>query len=127
MTDEHYLIMCKGAGLPDEQIAGRLGITVEQLREKWTRLLNRLSGQINGDADFRSQFAHLAGHYQLLGESLKIIANALSNQPSLEEIEAVLTEDKKQSAEAILQNFLIFRPFVVQCAEESLKSTIRDN
>jgi hypothetical protein len=122
-----YLIRCKSAGIPNDQIAGRLGISIEEVEKQWKQAVQTSLRSSNGFQDFVNQFTTLAHQYQLVGESLKVFANCLSNTPSIEEIRNVLTDDKEESALAILSSFLVFRAFQYQDVEELIKKTLKDN
>lgn len=126
--DEKYLIKLKGAGFSDLAIATKLGITEKEVIERWKKLEAGLASMTSSGYSAFCDTVTIAAHqYQLLGESFKIIASALGDRMTEEEIAALIVDDKKQTLENLRSRCIILRPFVPVTPEESLKNTLQGN
>lgn len=127
ITDETYLLKLKMAGISSASIAQRLGITKEEVERRWQLLQKKMEAmQKSGHQGLINQFTLLCGQYQLMGESLKIIAGALGNEVSTEELKAAIVPDAEKTLEN-LRSFIILRPFVPISPEESFKRMLEGN
>lgn len=127
VTDETYLLKLMTAGVPADTIAKRLGITPEEVHQRWALLQEKMKAlQKSGYQALVDQFTMLCAQYQLLGESLKIIAGALGNEVSPEEVKASIVANPEQTYQNLAQ-YIILHPFVPVSPEESLKRTLEGN
>lgn len=116
--DDIYLLKLLGAGLPLRTIAKKLGRTEEWVKDRWEALVRQgEERQKSGIMALGDQFSVLAHQYQLVGESLKIVALALANEMPANEIEAMIDGDPKASAERIRTKAIVLRPFAFQPPE----------
>ena len=129
-VDTHkLLIKYKKAGIPDHIIAARMNISVNEVRRQWEGL-QMLAKEVDcGYGDLTLQFNILCHQYQLLGESLKILADAITNRATPEEVEkAVKSSDPVKN---LFTSFIILRPFVpvdpAQALEEATKKIQEGN
>lgn len=125
ISDAQILVKYKTAGMKDEVIAAKLGITVEQVEARWKEILARASRMVDTGYDaLCTQYTILSTQYQLLGESLKIIAAALGDVMPMSEIEPLIIGDADDVA-ATLRNLskscIILRPFTPVNPVESLQ------
>lgn len=115
ITDDAYLIRAKQAGISNEILAAKLNTTPERIEERWQDLLkigDSLEG--NGYMNLSEKFTVLLHQYQLLGESLKPICQALGDVASLNEIIEVHDPNPRKTAVRLIQNFIILRPYIFQ-------------
>lgn len=122
MTDPTYLLKLKQAGRTDEEIAKRLGISVDEVQLQWSKLMADLNAKLNcGFAQLCEAFKLMCHQYQQLGESFKVISQALSNPMSPDEIGDLLFEELKHDSslegvygaatQNLLKNAIVLRPF----------------
>ena len=132
--DDQYLVKCKQTGLKNEVIAEKMGITPDEVERRFRQLI-QIADQIqsNGWVDFQNQFTVLCTHYQLLGESLKAIAQGLQplTPSEIEHHLAGSSEDIKRSLESLTQNCIILKKFIpvdpIQALEEQTRSIQESN
>lgn len=124
LTDMALLVKYKNAGMSDAVIASKLGLKEAQVREKWLELL-QLSETASsaGYLDLSQQFTIMAHQYQLLGESMKIIATALSDRMGMDEIKGLITSDPKQTLKNLWESSIILKPFVAVDVNKSFEES----
>lgn len=136
VNDDGLLLKYKEAGWDDVRIAKKMGMSIEEVRSRLVALSKAAELLAASGYDQLSvQYQIMCHQYQLLGESLKIIANALSNLPTQAEIAAVLPlasrEDREAIAGKLAASFVILKPFVavdpVKSFEEYLKAVQQGN
>jgi len=119
---QYWLLKYKSAHWTDEAIAKKLGISVQEVSRIWVQMQEQAQRSVaNGSLDLSRQFTVMAYQYQLIGESLKILGGALGNEASLEEIEKLIDEDKKASAERIRSQLIVLRHFQFEDPEKVLQ------
>lgn len=102
----------KGAGLPDELICKRLGITSEELNQRWGQILkDARTKEVSGYGELILQFNLLCQQYQVLGESLKVIAMTLGNCMSPAEIRELIKPNPEETLDNLVQKCIVLRPF----------------
>lgn len=123
--DDEVLAKYKIARMPDERIAAKMGITVEEVDKRWKRILERSSRMTeSGYGHLLDQFTIFCNQYQLLGESMKIIAMALGNLMPVSEIEPLIvgdSEDVSMTLKNLAKSCIILRPFTPVNPVESLQ------
>lgn len=127
ITTESYLIKLKNLGLEDSVIAGKMGISVGEVRQRWAELLTAAQSiQHSGYTDLVRQFTALAKQYELLGQHLKILAFALDDHMPVNEIGSMISEAAKSMDPVayIMSRCIILKPFTPKSAEESLQEDI---
>lgn len=129
VTEEtKYLIKLKGAGFTDATIAKKLGIPEAEVVRQWKELEAAfLSGSLSGFAAFCDHVTVTAHQYQLLGESLKIMAEVLSNPVSEKELREMVVADIDQTIKNLQSRCIMLRPFIPVTPEESIRRTTKNN
>lgn len=128
ITDDKQLVKLKSAGVPITIIAARMGLTVEQVEQRWSQILKDVAAkESNGYLALCDAFHILANQYQLVGESLKIIGNAIGNVMPADEVAKHITSDPQETLDNLRRHTIILRPFIPITPEESLKQTVKGN
>lgn len=130
ITTESYLIKLKNLGLEDSVIAGKMGISVGEVRQRWAELLTAAQSiQHSGYTDLVRQFTALAKQYELLGQHLKIIAFALDDHMPMEDIGKIIAESAQSTDPVvyIMSRCIILKPFISKSPEESPREDIEKN
>lgn len=118
--NDTWIVKYKNAGLSDKDIAARLNTTPAEIRKRWLEMLqDAKQAVVNGHANLVAQFSILSHQYMLLGESLKIIGNALANEVPSAELQACLEaqhqippEEALAIARDLLKSHIVLRPFM---------------
>lgn len=113
LDDDSILTKYKLGGMTDERISQKLGISTQEVALRWGRIVEAAKNNFAGQVDFGKQLNVLALQYQLLGESLKIIANALSNAVSPTELRTMVTNDPEETVRNLTQSAIVLKPFVM--------------
>lgn len=132
-NDDVYLVKLKGAGFPVAFIAARMGISIQEVERRWEAIQKAsTAAQTSGYLDLSAQFTVMCHQYQLVGESLKIIAGALHNQASAEEIRTALCcaeplsqEQADAIQQKLLTSYIVLRPFTPVDPEKALQETTK--
>jgi len=126
--DDRYLIKLKGAGFSNAAIAQKVGITESEVDRRWKEIeANFVTGLSSGYRSFCDHITIMAYQYQLLGESLKIAANAIGNQMSEQELGQLVVADREQTLKNLREHCIVLRPFIPITPEESIKKTLKGN
>jgi len=126
--NDKYIIKLKQLSWTNSQIARKLGITESQVDERWKFIQNSLiSAHESGYAAFLDVFTNACHQYQLLGESLKILAGVVGNRLTESELSSLITEDRAETIKNLTSHCLVLHPFVPITAEESIKKTLGEN
>ena len=131
-SDDAWLIKYKQVGLSDKVIAQKLGVPLEEIQQRWKDLMDQ-SARLNqaGYDNLAAQYHTLCGQYQLMGESLKLVAMALSDVAPIDEIRMAIVSDPEKTLMNLTQSFIILRPCRQVdpsiALEESLKRTQAGN
>jgi len=122
-TDK-LLVKYKTAGQPDHIIAAKLGIPVDEVKKRWAELETLAKEMDCGYIALSTQYNILCQQYQLLGESLKIIANALGNRMTIAEVNQILcSAGPGEAATKVISSAIVLRPFKGIDPIESLKES----
>lgn len=125
MTDAKVLIKLKAMGMSSFDIAAKMGLTVEQVDTMWAEL-QVLAKEQNGHGDLVAQYNHMCHQYQLLGESLKIVAMCVHAAMPPSEIRALIVpNDVNATVKNLCEQCIILRPFVPQNPEDSLREHLK--
>ena len=132
LTTATYIAAAKQAGLSDSTIAGKLGISVEDLQAVWNDIFQSASACIeSGYAGLVDQFTTLAHQYQLVGESLKAVATAVGELATVEEIAMLVPVDLHIGpltiAKKLSKHFIILRRYTPPSPEKTLEQSIEGN
>lgn len=128
VTDDSMLFAYKKAGLPSDVIAAKLSLTVEEVEARYAAicsLVSQSTGQ--GYQNMIDHFTVLSHQYQLLGLSLRLLAEMLQRSSTLEEVRKVLTGDPEKDAATLISSFVIMPPPPPINLEEELKKSISSN
>lgn len=126
--DDNYLVRARQAGIPAKVIAAKLGMTVEQLEARWNDILQMVETQMsNGYLDLCNSVNVLATQYQLVGESLKIISQALGNVMAKDELKALIDPNPEVTLKNLRERAIILRPYIAITPQESLEKTLKGN
>lgn len=111
--DDVWVVKYKQAGMSSADIAKKLGKTAAEIDKRWEEILiESKRQQESGHADLQNQFSVLCQQYQLLGQSLKLIAGGLSDIASPLELSSFLEgPNPLVNAEELCRRFIILRPF----------------
>ena len=124
INDDSLLMRYKAAGVQDKTIAAKLGITIEEVEARW-RILGELAQRTsNGHDDLRVQYQILCHQYQLVGESLKIIALALENTMLPSEVRKLIVEDPDTTLRNLVTSCIILKRFTPVDPAESLRASL---
>lgn len=121
IDDAKVLIKLMKAGTSPHIIAAKLGISVDEVKRRWADL-QILAQEASGHGDLVMQYNLLCHQYQLLGESLKIVAKALGNAvPPHELREMIVPGDVDLTFKNLTEKCIILKSFAPQDPEESLR------
>jgi len=133
VNDDNLLIKYKSAGVKDSVIAAKLGIAIAEVASRWKRLVEVANlPPDNGREALHTQFNTLAIQYQLLGESLKVIAAALGDtMPPSEIAELIVEGDAAQTLKNLNTRCIVVKPFTpvdpVQALEQATQIIQQSN
>jgi len=124
IDDEKLLVKYKTAGLPNHNIAHKLGISVSEVERRWAEI-EELAKQMDcGYIDLVAQYTLLCQQYQLIGESLKIISGALSERMTISEVDEIIASAKPgEVALKLISSAIVLRPFKGIDPNASLKES----
>ena len=126
--DDKYLMKLKLQGWLDCNIARKMGITEDQVKERWNSIQTLLAaGHASGYAALLDHFTVLCHQYQMLGESLKIVAAALGNQVTEKQLSSLVEDNREHTVKNLMGSCIILHPFIPITPEESLKNTLGKN
>jgi len=109
---DHYLIKLKGARLADEAIAARLGWTLPQVQQRWIEIQESVQRQrANGYIRLAQCFEELCLQYQLVGNSLRVIAAGLGQAMPEEEIKALIRADPAETLKNLTTQAIVLKVF----------------
>lgn len=108
-----YLIKAKTAGMPGRIIAARLGVKESDLEARWQKILQEMSShQSTGYNSLCEWITQMANQYQLLGESLKVTASALSDIMGEPELRMLVTKDPEVTIKNLQEHAIVLRSWV---------------
>lgn len=108
-----YLMKLKSQGWEDARIARKLGIPEEQVRSDVLQAMHEAAHAVeSGYSALCECFSTLYLQYQLVGESLKVLAGVLSQRMSAGELEKLWDPDPKKTVENLLKGCIPLRSFV---------------
>jgi len=127
--DDRHLVKLKLSKVPDAHIAAKFGITKEALEIRWQRVQREIRDAAQGSfAQLVDQFTVMAHQYQLLGESMKIVAGAIGDTMPSEEIRALIGENDEETLRNLKTKAIVLRPFTAPISpEESIRKTAVGN
>lgn len=103
-----YVIKCLSAGLPPEQVAARVGKTVEEVLEiQRLHKAETAAMENSGHNALVNIVFETCSIYRALGESIKTVAVALDNSASIEDL--MQHGLSQEQATQIVNNFIILR------------------
>jgi hypothetical protein len=110
--DVGYMMKAKRAGIPDQVIAKKLNVSVEELdRQFRSQVATVLSTTSNGYKDLTDSFVNMCHQYQLVGESLKMMGAGLNELATLAEVQDA-TGMNQEASEKLMVSFIVLRKFV---------------
>lgn len=113
--DDAYLVKLKQLGVPQAQIAAKLGKTEAQIDEMWKAITTEVAHATErGYQSLVERWTMLCHQYQLVGESLKVIGGALSEVMTEKELLALVESayTKKDLVQVLMTRAIVLRPFV---------------
>lgn len=126
VTDDSYMIKLINMGWSADKIAKKMGRTEEAVKKRWEELLVMANANLpNGYVEMVAAFNVMLHQYQLLGESLKLQAMALSNPISIFDMKEIGID--QTLATKILGSYIVLRPFVPPTPEEALHESVKKN
>lgn len=119
MTNESYILKLKGLNQPDEYIAAKLEIPVEEVRKTWQEALERTNRVLSsGYFTLCEQFTQLCQRQKLVNESLHILGAALDNEATPSDLGKFMAPE---TAAQVLQEFIVLKRFTPPTPQESLQ------
>jgi len=114
-----HILRLYQAGIPEATVAGRMNMTVEQVRAVVNAAVQKLATQNqNGYSLLVGHFTNLTEQYKLVGDSLQMIATALGNEADVSDLAAIVGDEKAQQ---ISSQFIVLRRFTPESAEAVLR------
>jgi hypothetical protein len=142
IDDDNHILKLKSLSFSDERIAKKLGMTPEQVAERWKQIQEEMARmQENGYSDLCNCFTIMCQQYQLLGGSLRILATILDHRVPESELEMTFTPDRLKESDAKiafspeqkawlmskLRKFIVLHPVAPMTAEEMVKTVLKGN
>ena len=128
VTTDSMLFAYKKAGLPADVIAAKLSLTVEEVEARYRAICAVVEQDTGrGYQNMIDHFTVLSHQYQLVGLSLRLLAEMIQRPATLEEVRSVLTGDPDVDAAALITSFMILPPPEPVNLEEELKKSISSN
>lgn len=113
--DDEYIVKWRSIGISDITIANKLGLTLDELSARWDRIFKDLTEQQeSGYNDWCDRFRLLAAQYDLVGQSLKVMAVQINNLMSVEEITNLIKSapTAEAAAEKLRKHAIVLRPYL---------------
>jgi hypothetical protein len=96
----------------DAAIAKKLSMEIGELNRRWDSIMAEIhSQQSNGYNNLREQYTVLCHQYQLLGESLKIVASVLAATMPDDEMLALIAEHPQETIKNLRERAIVLRPY----------------
>lgn len=126
--DDELLVKYKNVGWDDERIGKKLGISPEEVDKRFKSLIERAERIIaSGLANLQTHFGITCNQYQLLGDSLKVVAEAFSNAMTPDEIRELIVDDKEETLRNLTKMAIVLKPFIASSPQEALKNELEKN
>lgn len=127
-ADDQYLVKLVSVGTNPKVIAAKLNITEQEVALRWKRIQKQAETvEFDGYAELCGQFTILANQYQLVGESLKLVASALSRKASNQELLSLIGKTDKETLHNLKTKVIVLKNHTIQNPAESLKNSIASN
>lgn len=108
-----YMVKMISAGKTNEQIAAKLGMTPLQVSVRWEKIKAEAeANQTNGYYSLCDKFTVLVNQYQLMGETLKVIAFALGQVVPEEELVKIITSNPEETLKNLKTKTIILRAYI---------------
>lgn len=119
--NDQYLIKLKTQNIPNKMIAAKLGMTEDEVEQRWVSLVSTASSlTTNGYAKLAELFNNIALQYQSLGQGVNIMGGALANPCTESELIDLMSATPQESARNILANCIVLRRFTAPNPDELL-------
>lgn len=130
--DDHYIVKCMSARMPAPKIAAKLGISVQELEKRWAAIQKEVDANLsNGYYALSEQFNVFCSQYQLLGESMKLLAHALGGAMSDQDLKNLITVDPEITFQNLRKLAIVLNPYQFtdpsKALEEELKRLQKGN
>lgn len=127
--DDKYLVKMLSAGFSLANVSKKLGVAEDVLKKRWEMIqASLIVDHSSGYAAFCDHINNSAFQYQLLGESFKITAEALSQRMTDDDLlKLIVAGNPEQTVKNLKSNCIILKPFVPLTPEESIKKTLAGN
>lgn len=111
-VDQRFLLKLIQAGLTDEKIAKRMGISVEEAALQRKQIQVHIEGaKQNGYPELIDRFTMLCQQYYALGEGLKDISFIASSIMTPGELAELITDDKEETLRNLLARAIVLQPY----------------
>ena len=123
---DYWILKYKSANWTSENIGRKLNMSAEEVDRIWDQMVAQSkTEESNGMLPLSHQYTVMAYQYQCLGESLKIVATALSNEAAISEIAELIDSDPIASAGRLHSRLIVLRPYQFQDPEKALQDTLK--
>lgn len=121
-TDDQYIFAWVNGGRRHAWIAKKLAMKEEDVQERYDQIAARLKSQEADGVNMEGQltdFNNLCLQYQTMGETLKIVANGMSNVAQYDEVLALVVQERKNGANdeditlELMNRFIIMRAWPI--------------
>lgn len=133
--DLFYLAKLKQAGMSDEQVALKLGITLKDVRAALAEIKRITDAPpTNGEADLRLTANNLTNEFRNMGKSLSIFISGALDSMGIDELTSLiasiseLKEDSARDLAAKLSSSaIVLKPFVLPDMQQMMKDIERES
>lgn len=128
INDDSYLIRALSTGVPINVIASKLRMKESEVLARKEEIIRMVEDQTANGYLALCDFFHIFAHqYQLLGESMKIMGQALGNAATDAELKKLITTDPEETLRNIRLNCIVLRPYVAKDPQVEANKTVAGN
>ena len=124
ISDDAYLYKLKTSGWSNLKVAQRMGVTVEEVQDRWDRIKNLSKTEpLSGADDIRGVVGITVQQFHLLGQSISLLGDAINNGIEPSELKGVIAScpEGEDLVTHLLKHLIILKPFILPSAEELIK------
>jgi len=128
VTNDSVIFAYKKAGVPSAVVAKKLNLTAEEVDARYQAICAELAAPGHqGYQNMIDHFTVMTHQYQLLGLSLRLMAEMIQKSVPASEVLKVLTGDPEKDAAAVVQFFVVLPLPDPVNLEEELKKSVSSN
>lgn len=121
ITDEVLLLRYKKLNWDDARIAAKMGWKVEEVAARWMIFVKSLTQKEENGHDKLCQVAHvMADQFQLLGQSIGILSEAIGQKMDIQDLRAIIEACPidEDMASWVSRKALVLRNFCLPSPEQ---------